>query len=589
MASGKTIKQIKEEKSKRTMDIVAWMTGYYRENPQRFVTEILQINLKLFQKILLWAMMHYHYFMYLAARGQGKTFLTALFCCVRAILFPGTKIVVCSGTIKQANEVLSKIQDELMPMSAILRTEIKKCSVGQNDSSIYFMNGSWIKTRTSTQNARSARANLIIVDEFRMVDKIVLDTVIRKFLAGTRHPKYLDNPKYAHLMERNREIYMSSCWLKDHWSWKKACAYTQNFFIDTKKYFICGLPVELSLLEGLIMRSQVEDELSESDFSQFAWNMEMECLWFGDGEGSFFRFDDFNKMRRIDECLYPLKFYNETLTVPDPPVLGERLLSVDVALMASTKKKKNDAAALYINDLEKVGETRYKSNIVFGDTKEGLTTDELGLLVMRYFYKYKCTRLVLDCSGSGLGVYDYIIRNQYDPETGEEYKAMTCANNEDMADRCKIIDANKVVYSVKATADFNSQICISLRDGIKNGRINFLKNELIIDEWLAKNFKGYKKLSLTEQSELKLAYVQTTMAAYELIRLQTKSIAGNKIKVYEQSGMRKDRYSSLAYNFWLACLCEQELRPNYTDANDLVNRLAKSMRRSSILGKPKMA
>ena len=61
--------------------------------------------------------MHFNFAMYLAARGQGKTYLTALFCCVRCILFPGTKIVVSSGTLKQANEVLLKIQDDFMKRS----------------------------------------------------------------------------------------------------------------------------------------------------------------------------------------------------------------------------------------------------------------------------------------------------------------------------------------------------------------------------------------------------------------------------------------------------------------------------------------
>lgn len=93
---------------------------------------------------------------------QGKTYLTSLFCCVRCILYPGTKIVVSSGTLKQANEVLLKIQDDFMINSPILRTEIEKVSIGQNDASIYFKNGSWIKTRTSSENSRSARANIIV-------------------------------------------------------------------------------------------------------------------------------------------------------------------------------------------------------------------------------------------------------------------------------------------------------------------------------------------------------------------------------------------------------------------------------------------
>ena len=66
-----------------------------------------------------------------------------------------------------------------MKRSPILCSEIEKCNIGQNDAVISFRNTSWIKTRTSSENSRSARANIIIVDEFRMVDESVLNTVLR--------------------------------------------------------------------------------------------------------------------------------------------------------------------------------------------------------------------------------------------------------------------------------------------------------------------------------------------------------------------------------------------------------------------------
>ena len=97
-------------------------------------------------------MMHYNFVMYLAARGQGKTFLTALFCCVRCILFPGTKIIVSSGTLKQANEVLLKIQDDFMKRSPILSSEIEKCNISQNDATISFKNTSFYHQKSPKYN-----------------------------------------------------------------------------------------------------------------------------------------------------------------------------------------------------------------------------------------------------------------------------------------------------------------------------------------------------------------------------------------------------------------------------------------------------
>ena len=572
MANVKTQREIEKDKEQKIMETVAWRAGYYRANPQRFVSEVLGIHLKLFQKILIWAMMHFNFAMYLAARGQGKTYLTALFCCVRCILFPGTKIVVSSGTLKQANEVLLKIQDDFMKRSPILCSEIEKCNIGQNDAVISFRNTSWIKTRTSSENSRSARANIIIVDEFRMVDESVLNTVLRKFLTSPRQPKYLEKPEYRHLQERNKEIYMSSAYFKSSWAYKKAQSYTLSFFDDKKKYFICGLPYQVSVKEGLLSREQIEDEMSELDFNELVQSMEMECLWFGDTDGSLFNFDALASRRKIRNAFLPLEFYGDKFPMPKLGASEKRILSVDVALMKSTKKKDNDAAAIYLNSLVQTSGTSYQSNFVMGETFEGLTTDELGLIVMRYFYKYNCTDLVIDTNGLGLGVFDFIIKDQYDPDTGETYKALTCINDKDMADRCKVKDAKQVVWAVKATAKFNNEICVLLRNGIQNGKINFLISEQNADDVLKETYKGYSKLSLSEKVKMKVSYLQTTMAIYELVKLEHEVKDGN-IKVKEVSGMRKDRYSSIAYSYWCACQLELKLKPKNVSTQSLVSNL----------------
>ena len=583
MANVKTQREIEKDKEQKIMETVAWRAGYYRANPQRFVSEVLGIHLKLFQKILIWAMMHFNFAMYLAARGQGKTYLTALFCCVRCILFPGTKIVVSSGTLKQANEVLLKIQDDFMKRSPILCSEIEKCNIGQNDAVISFRNTSWIKTRTSSENSRSARANIIIVDEFRMVDESVLNTVLRKFLTSPRQPKYLEKPEYRHLQERNKEIYMSSAYFKSSWAYKKAQSYTLSFFDDKKKYFICGLPYQVSVKEGLLSREQIEDEMSELDFNELVQSMEMECLWFGDTDGSLFNFDTLASRRKIRNAFLPLQFYSDKFPMPKLGTSERRILSVDVALMKSTKKKDNDAAALYINNLVQTNSTSYQSNFVLGETFEGLTTDELGLIVMRYFYKYNCTDLVIDSNGLGLGVFDFIIRDQYDPDTGETYKALTCCNDKDMADRCKVKDAKQVVWAVKATAKFNNEICVLLRNGIQNGKINFLISEQNADDVLKETYKGYSKLSLSEKVKMKVSYLQTTMAIYELVKLEHEVKDGN-IKVKEVSGMRKDRYSSIAYSYWCACQLELKLKPKNVSTQSLVSNLTiRQPKRSSAI------
>ena len=69
----KSVQQIAQDKERKIMETVAWRAGYYRANPQRMVNDVLfnvqDFTLRWFQKLILWAMFHYNFVMYLAARG----------------------------------------------------------------------------------------------------------------------------------------------------------------------------------------------------------------------------------------------------------------------------------------------------------------------------------------------------------------------------------------------------------------------------------------------------------------------------------------------------------------------------------------
>ena len=555
----KSEKELAIEKSERILNGIAAWAAYYRENPQRFVKDYLNVNLRAFQKILIYEMMHNNYTMYIASRGQGKTFLVALFCVVRCILFPKTKICVASSTRPQANEVLLKITDDFMKNyntgSNNLCREIEYHVVSNNNAIIKFANGSWIKVVTASDSGRSSRANIVVVDEFRMVDKETIDTVLKRFLTAPRQPNYLNKKEYSNLIERNKEIYMSSAWYKSHWSFDKAKAFTVNLLDDKKKYFICGLPYQIAIKESLLSREQIEDEMSETDFDEIKFSIEMETLWYGDKDGSFFSFEDVVKNRRLKQPIYP--YPNKLNKIPDLLANERRILSVDVALMASKKGKKNDASSIIINSAIPKNGTSYTSNIIYMENHEGLNTDELALIIRKLYDKYKCTDLVIDSNGVGTGVFDMLVQDIIDRETGEIYYALSCCNDKAMAERCKVDNAPKVIWSIKASASFNSEICTLLRSGFQKGKINLLVSEFECDEILKDKIKGFNKLLPFEQTQYKLPYINTTLLVHELINLQYE-IKGNNVRVFEKTGQRKDRYSSLAYNYWVQCQLERE-------------------------------
>lgn len=547
----RSIKAVYQEKTERLMEGIAYWASFYRKNPQRFAKEYLNVNLKLFQKILIYVMMWSTNFIYCAARGQGKSWLSSLYMVIRCILYPGTKIIVASGYKSQSLELIQKIKDDLMKNydwgSANLRAEIEYISDSINKAECVFKNGSFIRIVTASDAARHNRANVIFIDEYRMVDKGIIDTVIKKFLTAPRQPGYLNKPEYSDMVERNIQMYASSAFYASHWSFEKFKSYFVNMLDDTKKYFCVDLPYQLSIKENLLSREQVEDEMSEADFDEMSWKMEMLGEWLGSNGDEFFNYDDINARRKIRNAFFPLEIYkNHHISIPDLMFRERRILSVDIALMSS-KKNNNDSSALWINSAVPTDNNDLITNFVYGESHEGLTTDELGLIVMRIFYQYKCTDLVIDTNGQGLGVYDYIIKPQYDPEYNVTYDAMTCINDSTMADRCKVKGANKVIWSIKADAKFNSNAAQSLRAGFQNGNINLLRTDVDIEDEL-KKIRGYKQFTQKEQALLKLPYVQTSYLVNELINLEHE-VTGINVRIFERSGMRKDRYSSIMMNY----------------------------------------
>ena len=553
-------KEIANDKAKRIMEGVNIWCSFYRANPHRFVKDYLGINLKLFQKIILYMMNHCYYIMYLASRGQGKTFLTAIFCIVRCILYPGTGISVCSRNRGQGNLVLNKIIKDIYPNSANLRLEIENYKITTSEAYIQYKNGSRIEVVTAADSGRGNRANILIVDEFRLVDLNTLNTVLQWFLTAPRSPRYLDNPQYRHLAERNKEIYLSSCWFSSHWSYEKAKSYFANMLDDKRRYFVCGLPYQLAIRENLLNAEQMQDKMLEPTFSEMVWKMEMECLFWNDSDGSFFNFEDASKNRKIKTAVYPhyisKNISDKSLKIPELAKGERRIISLDVALLAS-KKQNNDAASIMINSALPTASDHYIGNIIYTENHEGLHTSELALKFRRLFEEYKCTDMVIDVKGIGLGVYDALIRDIYDPEYGVTYSALSCCNDKVYAERCADKNAKKVIWAIQATSQFNNDMYLGLREGLKQNRINLLISEIDAEENL-KEIRGYANMQPEMRMLLKMPYIHTTLLINELINLEYES-KGTVVKVYEKSGMRKDRVSSLGYNYYVQCLLERNL------------------------------
>jgi len=541
-------------KSDRLMNGIAKWTSYYRLYPHIFVQEYLGIKLKLFQSIILYFMMHENYVVYIAARGQGKTFLTAIFCVVRALLFPETKIIIASGRKSQAREVIDKI-DDMRKTSPNLAREITDLKSSLNDASIEFANGSWIKIVASNDGARSKRANLIVVDEFRMVELDIINKVLRKFLTAPRSPKFLEKPEYEHMLERNKEIYLSSAWYKMHWSWKRVLTYFKAM-TDGKSYFVCGLPYQLSIAENLLMKDQVLDEMSEDDFDDVGWSMEMSALFYGENENAFFKFEDLQRNRTIISPIFPKTFYGlirDSRFKYKEKKIGEiRLLACDIAGMAGND---NDASAYGILSLIPTSRG-FERQLVYMESMVGGHTNTQAIRIKQLFEDFDCDYLVLDTQSIGLGIFDQLVQPLFDKERNVEYEAWDCINNEDMSARCMVQNAPKIIYSIKGNAQFNSDCAVALRDNLRRGKFKLLVDDREGREYFL-NLKGFATLPIEEQVKFEIPYRQTSALINEMVNLEYE-LKNNLIRVHEVKGRRKDKYSAISYGNIIANELERE-------------------------------
>lgn len=551
-------------------------TAYYRANPHMFAKEYLGVNLFLYQVLLLWAMNKYSFFMYIAARGQGKSYLIAVYCVIRAILYPNSNIVLASGTKGQARLIITEKIFSLKNNSSNVEREIKEFKTSANECFVVFWNGSKITAVTSGDTARGYRANILIVDEFRLVPKDNLDTILRPFLNVNRTPPYLRNPKYEHLTEENKEIYISSAWYKNHYCWDMFKSYV-NGMMAGKDYFVAILPWQLSVFHNLLSKKRVEQQRQQDDFDQMSFDMEYEALFVGENENAYFKLDDIHKCRTLPKAFYPptdrefveSKGSRRKSLSNMPKQAGEiRIVSMDIALMGSSKAVKNDTTAFTLMRLLPQGE-EYRRDVVYMESIQGQHSESQAIRLKQLYYDFEADYVAMDTNGNGIAVFDSCTRILYDESRDVEYEAWTVINDEYMDDRKMDKNAIPVIYSIKATAEINHKVAVGLRTALEKRKIRLLINDIEAKENLIEK-NGYLKKSPEEQVNMLRPFMQTTALTNELVNL-VYVVRSGYIKIEEVGTTTKDRYSSIGYGNYLATLLEQDILRANMNNRDYLN------------------
>lgn len=529
-------------------------TSFYRQNIHRFAIDYLGIQLKPFQVVLLYMIEKSLKSCLITTRGLGKSWLIALYCCCRGILYPGQKIIVSCETKEQSrNLIREKIVNELMNMSPNLRKEInpREIKIGTNESYVKFKNGSTITAINASENTRGKRAHILVVDEYVQIKNgfDTLTKILQPFLQVVRQPKYLQNPKYAHLQEENKQIYASSAWYADHWSYDLYKDYVEKMLIGESS-FVCNLPYNIALKYGLMTQKRLDEIMNDPNLSEEAFLMEYSAMFYDLGDGAYIKPSDIINNRTIVKPWYPptdIEYIAEkgkrNISWKEDRTSKQelRVLGCDIALAQGDK---NDNTVIHYSVSIPKGD-KYITEVRYSEAINGGTAKAIALRLKQLYFDGDCDYIVMDIAGLGLAVLDALGEYTFDTERDIKYPPMCCFNKEDKKERCGYREAIPCIYGIVANEEINNAIAVTLKASLNNHTLKFLVNEFEGEDWLNEN-KNFQMLEASEKVRLMYPYVQTTLTQMEIIKLQTE-ITRKGIKLVEFGSNRKDRYSALAY------------------------------------------
>ena len=166
----------------RKIQVKKWTT-FYRRNIDVYAEEKLRINLRPFQRVMLYMMGISQVWFGICSRASSKTFIVALFCVCKCLLYPYTEAVITASTIEQGRKMVEqKIKNELVKkLSPVLKymyeNDMIKIKSSKDEVEVSFFNGSTIKVLPPVDSSRGSRATILVYEECRLLKKGDVDSI----------------------------------------------------------------------------------------------------------------------------------------------------------------------------------------------------------------------------------------------------------------------------------------------------------------------------------------------------------------------------------------------------------------------------
>lgn len=147
----------------------------------------LGVTLEAYQELTIKSFFHRNYCMLVWGRGGAKTFTAAIYCILKCIFEPGTKILIASINFRTARRLFNEIEKFLATPEASLFMQCFGNKMKRNDQFEWEINGGSITAIPLTgEKIRGIRANVLVLDEFLLLPAEIIDNVLMPFLSSPR-------------------------------------------------------------------------------------------------------------------------------------------------------------------------------------------------------------------------------------------------------------------------------------------------------------------------------------------------------------------------------------------------------------------
>ena len=553
-----------------------WNT-FFRRNFHRFAIDYLKIKLYEYQALALYQMGINNMNVIIASRAAAKSFIIALYACIRCILYPHTKTLLSSATKGQSELIVTeKIENELMSWSPMLAKDIESIKNNQNKIIVKFRNKSRIVVVVANENARGNRSNCIVREEFRQMNKQIDDSVLSPCQILRQAP-YMLNPYYAgrtELKEKSVDIYISSSWFDNgHWMWTIVDnAYNQ--MIEGKSACLLAFDESVILKHGMKSMEQLVDEKRKQD--SITWQLEFLNTRLKENTSAFFTYSMLQQNQRAKRPFYPRTLVDFKAGRKNPYDIpkqkGEiRIVACDMAFVENKKNDNSIFSCMRLlpehttyrrdssNDIEI--DNGYRRIVSYIESVQGGDVTRQAIRIRQLFEDFSADYIVLDMRNAGVAIYDLLAKVIYDEERGVEYSPLSCMNDDAVANRIKIEGALPCIFVVNATQKLNSDIALDFRRVLDSNKIDLLITFEQASEEFLPNVKEYvNALDGATQGFYESPFLETQALISETTDLvYEKKEQTGAIVIHEQGTNRKDRYTSCSYGSYFASLLEKDL------------------------------